>query len=219
MASPTGANRTGPAPAYPAARPVVTPSTTSTARASVPVAAPSGPPVPTPAPAWAPAPPPAPSPSVAAPPIPAPPVPAPPTLVVPAPALPTWPPSTNPTEQRYDTARRGTAAYSASGSPAPPEPAYQRGPDPAGTNHGRTDGPGFTTVSFPQGNPLENSGSLTGHILAQGWAEDPPTTRSNTTKVVIVLAASLGLLIAISLLVVFLANDAMSGLTGNTLSS
>ncbi|MBM0230195.1 hypothetical protein DKT69_31780 [Micromonospora sicca] len=61
---------------------------------------------------------------------------------------------------------------------------------------------------------MENSGSLTGHILAQGWAEDAPTTRSSNTKVVIVLAASLGLLIAISLLVVFLANDALSGMTG-----
>jgi hypothetical protein len=73
-------------------------------------------------------------------------------------------------------------------------------------------------VSFPQGSPVENSGSLTGHILAQGWAEDAPATRSSNTRVVIVLAASLGLLIAISLLVVFLANDALSGLTDGVVS-
>ncbi|KAB1911639.1 hypothetical protein F8274_16635 [Micromonospora sp. AMSO31t] len=61
---------------------------------------------------------------------------------------------------------------------------------------------------------MENSGSLTGHILAQGWTEDAPATRSSNTKVVIVLAGALALLVAISLVVVFLANDALSGITG-----
>lgn len=78
-----------------------------------------------------------------------------------------------------------------------------------------TDGPGFATVALPPSNSVENSGSLTGHILAQGWTEDAPSTRSSNTRVVIVLAAALGVLIAISLLVVFLANDALSGLTGD----
>ncbi|MBM0261142.1 hypothetical protein KBX37_24670 [Micromonospora sp. U56] len=64
---------------------------------------------------------------------------------------------------------------------------------------------------------MENSGSLTGHILAQGWA-DTPAERSRTTRVVVVLAASLGLLVAISVLVVLLANDAMDGLVGNILN-
>ncbi|PZF96683.1 hypothetical protein C1I99_16995 [Micromonospora deserti] len=81
-----------------------------------------------------------------------------------------------------------------------------------------TDGPGFATVSFPT-NPIENSDSLTGHILAQGWAETPSDQRSSTTRVVVVLAASLGLLVAISVLVVLLANDAMDGLMGNVLSN
>lgn len=128
--------------------------------------------------------------------------------VVPAPALPNWPPPTNPSAG-------GSGPY----PPATPaaRPTYQGGRDLAGTAYGGTDGPGFATVSLPQNNPVENSGSLTGHILAQGWAEDAPSTRSSNTRVVIVLAVALGLLIAISLLVVFLANDAMSGITSNML--
>ncbi|WP_236648480.1 hypothetical protein, partial [Micromonospora sicca] len=148
--------------------------------------------------------------------------------VVPAPALPSWPPPTNPTAA---SGRAGAHPYPTSAPPAADRPVgtlpggrpgplpHQNGPGLAGTayggtTYGGTEGPGFATVALPQGNPLENSGSLTGHILAQGWAEDAPTTRSSNTKVVIVLAASLGLLIAISLLVVFLANDALSGMTG-----
>ncbi|MBY8871949.1 hypothetical protein K7640_08855 [Micromonospora sp. PLK6-60] len=88
----------------------------------------------------------------------------------------------------------------------------------ATTGYGGTEGPGFATVSFPAGNPVENSGSLTGHILAQGWAEEPTTTRSRTVRVVVVLAAALALLVAISVLVIVLANDALDGLFGNLLS-
>ncbi|MGV9808608.1 hypothetical protein ACWDSE_23770, partial [Micromonospora chersina] len=112
------------------------------------------------------------------------------------------------------------AEYRAGQVPAPSRPVNHppAGPDLAGTAYGGTDGPGFATVALPQGSPLENSGSLTGHILAQGWAEDAPATRSSNTKVVIVLAAALALLIAISLVVVFLANDALSGITGTALT-
>lgn len=130
------------------------------------------------------------------------PVSAPPPPVVPAPALPTWPPPATPARDA-DTTR-----------PVRPQPA---GPDLGTTAYGGTDGPGFATVSFPQGNPLENSGSLTGHILAQGWSEESPAARAGNTKVIIVLAVAMTMLIAISLLVVFLANDALSGLTGTAL--
>ncbi|GAA2705067.1 hypothetical protein [Micromonospora olivasterospora] len=81
-----------------------------------------------------------------------------------------------------------------------------------------TDGPGFATVALPPGGSLETSGSLTGHILAQGWS-DSPTPRSSTRKVVIVLVASLAVLVAIGLLVVLLAGDAMNGLMGGLLDS
>ncbi|WBB77990.1 hypothetical protein O7606_17220 [Micromonospora sp. WMMD882] len=89
-------------------------------------------------------------------------------------------------------------------------------PNRSGTIYGGsvTEGPGFATVAFPAGNPVENTGSLTGHILAQGWA-DAPAERSSTTKVVLVLVALLGLLVAISLVVVLMANDALGGLFQN----
>ncbi|KXK62908.1 hypothetical protein AWW66_05785 [Micromonospora rosaria] len=74
-----------------------------------------------------------------------------------------------------------------------------------------TDGPGFNTVAFPVGNPVENSGSLTGHILSQGWS-DPPNQRSRNTRVVVVLTVSLALLVGVSVLVFLLASDLMSGL-------
>ncbi|MGK5445632.1 hypothetical protein ACSNN7_27950, partial [Micromonospora sp. URMC 105] len=135
---------------------------------------------------------------------------APPATVVP-PATPVPPPSAAPAVQRPAW---GTPAAGGSARPGTP---YRGGPDLASTVYGGTEGPGFATVSFPAGNPLENSGSLTGHILAQGWA-DTPTERSRTTRVVVVLAASLGLLVAISVLVVLLANDAMDGLVGSILS-
>lgn len=77
---------------------------------------------------------------------------------------------------------------------------------------GHLDGPGFATVYLP--NEVETSGSLTGHILAQGWT-DTPASKSGTTKAVIVLAAALGILVTISLLVVVFANDAIGEFFGN----
>ncbi|MCM0679094.1 hypothetical protein NCC78_31145, partial [Micromonospora phytophila] len=95
---------------------------------------------------------------------------------------------------------------------------YDGGPDLGTLYAAGRDGPGFATVSLPA-NPVESSGSLTGHILAQGWTETPTEERSSTARVVIVLAASLGLLVAISVLVVLLAGDAMDGLVGGVLNN
>ncbi|RKN58822.1 hypothetical protein D7193_09960 [Micromonospora costi] len=94
---------------------------------------------------------------------------------------------------------------------------YDGGPDLAGTVYGGGEGAGFTTVALPSA--VETSGSLTGHILAQGWAETPAAERSRTARVVIVLAAALGLLVLISVLLVLLAGDAVSGLINNVLST
>ncbi|WP_244295875.1 hypothetical protein [Micromonospora orduensis] len=91
------------------------------------------------------------------------------------------------------------------------------GADLAGTVYGSGEGPGFATVALPA-NAVENSGSLTGHILAQGWA-DTPADRPRTTRVLLVLVAALGLLVAISVLVVLLANNALDGLMGDVLNS
>ncbi|TDC69890.1 hypothetical protein E1193_30230 [Micromonospora sp. KC606] len=77
------------------------------------------------------------------------------------------------------------------------------------------DGPTSATIAFPAGNPVENSGSLTGHILAQGWTDNPAAEKSRTARVVVVLATALALLVAMGVLVVLLAGDAMNGLVGN----
>ncbi|WP_433230678.1 hypothetical protein ACQP2H_01875 [Micromonospora sp. CA-248260] len=129
-------------------------------------------------------------------------------------ALPVVPAPAPPEPPRFAPAPVGTTdgvARPATGT------SYRGGPDLASIGYGGTDGPGHSTIAFPAANPVENSGSLTGHILAQGWS-DTPAPRSRTTRVVIVLAASLGLLVAISVLVVLLANDVMDGLVGNMLS-
>lgn len=88
--------------------------------------------------------------------------------------------------------------------------------DLAGTVYGNGEGAGFATVAIPA-NAVETSGSLTGHILAQGWS-DTPTERSTNARVMIVLAAALGLLVAISVMVVLLAGDALDGLVGSVLN-
>ncbi|MGC4810495.1 hypothetical protein ACLQ29_08230 [Micromonospora sp. DT228] len=93
---------------------------------------------------------------------------------------------------------------------------HNGGSDLAGTVYGSGEGPGFATIAIPA-NAVEHSGSLTGHILAQGWA-DTPTERSRNTRVMIVLAAALGLLVAISVMVVLLAGDALDGLVGSVLN-
>ncbi|MBQ0905842.1 hypothetical protein KBX63_28290 [Micromonospora sp. U21] len=87
----------------------------------------------------------------------------------------------------------------------------------AGTVYGSGEGPGYTTIALPA-SAVENSGSLTGHILAQGWTDTPAERSSSTARVVIVLTAALGLLVAISVLVVLLANNALDGLVGNVLN-
>ncbi|WP_320067414.1 hypothetical protein [Micromonospora sp. RTGN7] len=111
-------------------------------------------------------------------------------------------------------------AASTSGTPGVSTPAGVSGrPDPRTSDLASTygtDGPGFATVALPTGNTIDNSGSLTGHILAQGWTDAPPP-RSSTAKVVVVLTASLGLLIAIGVLLVLVAGDAMDGLVGGLL--
>ena len=54
-------------------------------------------------------------------------------------------------------------------------------------------------------NPLENSGSLTGHILAQGWDQGRDTRRRSNVKVSIAMLLVLLALAAVSLL--FLATE------------
>ncbi|WP_082312826.1 hypothetical protein [Salinispora fenicalii] len=79
------------------------------------------------------------------------------------------------------------------------------------------DGSGLSAVAFPA-NPAETSSSLTGHILAQGWTETSTDQRSSNTRVLVALAASLALLVAIGVVVVLIANNALDGVFGNLLS-
>jgi flagellar biosynthesis/type III secretory pathway M-ring protein FliF/YscJ len=60
----------------------------------------------------------------------------------------------------------------------------------------------------------ENTGSLTGHILNQGWSDINQHASRNNRKVVVVMAIVLLTLVALSLLVVFTANDLIATLFG-----
>lgn len=64
---------------------------------------------------------------------------------------------------------------------------------------------------MPTENTSEISGSLTGHILAQGW-DDAPTPKSRTTKMVVMLLIGLGIVVTVGLLAATLAGDAVSSI-------
>jgi hypothetical protein len=64
-------------------------------------------------------------------------------------------------------------------------------------------------------NSVENSGSLTGHILSQGWREQQAENhRKNNTKVIVAMLIVLGALVGVSLLFVFTVGSAFSDLIG-----
>jgi hypothetical protein len=59
-------------------------------------------------------------------------------------------------------------------------------------------------------NALENSGSLTGHILAQGWDKGVDTNRRSNAKVAIAMLIVLLALVGVSMLFLFTAGDAFT---------
>jgi hypothetical protein len=61
-------------------------------------------------------------------------------------------------------------------------------------------------------NPVENSGSLTGHILAQGWHDEATDRRRSNMKVAIAMLVVLGLLVTVSLVFLFTAGDAFTNM-------
>lgn len=75
--------------------------------------------------------------------------------------------------------------------------------------------PGTSTSAMRD--QVENSGSLTGHILAQGWTDTPTQQSSNNRKVVLVLLVGLAFLVAVGLLVVLLVGDSFNSLFGGLL--
>ncbi len=70
--------------------------------------------------------------------------------------------------------------------------------------------------AFPPANPLESSGSLTGHILSQGsWDVPPP--KSRTAKVIVVIGIILILLVAGGTALAIFAQDWFNELFGGIL--
>ena len=65
---------------------------------------------------------------------------------------------------------------------------------------------------------LENTGSLTGHILAQGRI-DQPAPRSNLTKMLILGGVLLAIALVVGLLAATVAGDAIKGLFGGIAGS
>lgn len=73
--------------------------------------------------------------------------------------------------------------------------------------------PGGGQLAMAVSSSLENSGSLTGHILSQGRA-DAPAARRNTTKVLLFGLVLLVLLVVMGLITASMAGDAVSDLFG-----
>ncbi|MEV6305065.1 hypothetical protein AB0M02_37025 [Actinoplanes sp. NPDC051861] len=73
-------------------------------------------------------------------------------------------------------------------------------------------------MTMPVSDPLENSGSLTGHILAQGWHDAPVEQRRSNLKVVVAMLAVLALLVTVSLIFVFTAGDTFTDMINNLTS-
>lgn len=61
-------------------------------------------------------------------------------------------------------------------------------------------------------NSVETSGSLTGHILAQGWDQGPDTNRRSNVKVGIAMLVVLLLLVGVSLLFLYTAGNAFTNM-------
>jgi hypothetical protein len=136
----------------------------------------------------------------------------------PAPALPPWPKPTFPGSE--PSSGSGSAATALAAPPAPAGPAAfpardwrstltpPVGPGPGTVYSGGKDVPEMTTA-MPAG--LETSGSLTGHILAQGQ-HDAPRTGWRTGRVVLIMVVVLLVLVGAGWGVAVLAGDAVTDL-------
>ncbi|HEY8532611.1 MAG TPA: hypothetical protein VIL44_01885 [Micromonospora sp.] len=65
----------------------------------------------------------------------------------------------------------------------------------------------------------EQSGSLTGRILAQGWPDsEPEPSGTGTARTLILLILGLGLLLALAMFLLLVAGDAVGNLFGGMLA-
>jgi hypothetical protein len=106
---------------------------------------------------------------------------------------------------------------SAQVSTPPASPPSQSGPVPQqrlyGTVYGGLGADAPIDMTMPVSmDPVENSGSLTGHILSQGWAEAPEANQRSNTKVVVAMLIVLLALVGVSLLFLFTAGSAFTNL-------
>ncbi|MFI5934814.1 hypothetical protein [Actinoplanes sp. NPDC051494] len=67
-------------------------------------------------------------------------------------------------------------------------------------------------------NPADVSGSLTGHILAQGWRDNPDSQRKSNVKVIVAMLLVLVALLGVSLAFLFTVGDAFSDMIGGVFS-
>jgi hypothetical protein len=90
---------------------------------------------------------------------------------------------------------------------------------PSGTgNPNQAYYPGQQAPAFPAPNPLESSGSLTGHILGHGRADTPPP-KSRTAKVIIILAVVLVIMVGLGFLAATFFGDMINDLLGGAFES
>ena len=92
------------------------------------------------------------------------------------------------------------------GVPGQGGPQQQRG---EGTVYGAQPSPIDMTVPVSM-NAMENSGSLTGHILSQGWDRGVDTHRRSNVKVGIAMLVVLLVLVGVSVLFLLTAGDAFT---------
>ncbi|WP_281891644.1 hypothetical protein [Phytohabitans aurantiacus] len=142
---------------------------------------------------------------------------------MPAPALPSWPPAGNPTAPAGWGAPAADRVEEPEGRPDSAPPAavstsaeygqWARGQRPHGTVYGGpgSEPPPHMTMAVPNGPHLENSGSLTGHILAQGWSDETSNGRS-TAKVMVIMAIVLGVVVMLGVIAALAAGDTFSNL-------
>jgi len=143
----------------------------------------------------------------------------------PAPPEPVAPPEPSPAYGQWARSTPAPAAGRVYGARRPdsdtpgPGPASRPAADPTmglpmGAPGGMSGAPGGVVF-----NPaVENSGSLTGHILAQGWADLPEREDRSTTKVVLAMAVGLAVMVVIGIIAVLAVGntftDIFDGLLG-----
>jgi hypothetical protein len=79
-----------------------------------------------------------------------------------------------------------------------------------GTVYGADEYPSIDTTMPVSTNPVENSGSLTGHILAQGWRDEIVDRRRSNLKVAIAMMVVLGLLVTVCVVFMLTAGSAFT---------